>query len=190
MPLFRFAGCRFVVDAGNAEINKRRPQMTLTEFNALSEQQARQILTPCVNIAQWVDQVIQGRPYASLQQAMACATLASDGWQDEAIALALAQHPRIGERMTGDSQEAALSRAEQATLGLSEQQTLQALLQGNRQYEQRFNRVFLIRAKGRTPADILAHLHRRLGNNDAQELLETAEQLQQITLLRFQELFD
>lgn len=163
--------------------------MRLEEFNALSAERARALLAPCVNIAQWVEQVSNGRPYASIEQAIALATQASNGWQQEAITHALAQHPRIGEKMAGESQEAALSRAEQASLGL-EQQTTLALLEGNQQYEQRFNRVFLIRAKGRTPAEILAHLHRRLNNSAEQEWQETAEQLQQITLLRFKELFN
>lgn len=163
--------------------------MRLEEFNALSAERARALLAPCVNIAQWVEQVSNGRPYASIEQAIALATQASNGWHQEAITHALAQHPRIGEKMAGESQEAALSRAEQASLGL-EQQTTLALLEGNQQYEQRFNRVFLIRAKGRTPAEILAHLHRRLNNSAEQEWQETAEQLQQITLLRFKELFN
>jgi len=66
----------------------------------------------------------------------------------------------------------------------------QALLSGNQQYEQRFSRVFLIRAKGRTSAEILENLERRLHNTPEQEWRETTEQLQQITLLRFKELFD
>lgn len=163
--------------------------MTLEEFNALSTERAHAVLAPCVNIAQWVEGVNNGRPYASVEQALALATWASSGWQEEAITRALAQHPRIGEKMAGESREAALSRAEQASLGL-EQQTTQALLEGNQRYEQRFNRVFLIRAKGRTPEEILAHLHRRLNNSAEQEWQETAEQLQQITLLRFKELFN
>lgn len=162
--------------------------MTLEEFNALSEREAREVLTPCVNIAEWVETLIHARPFASTEAAVAVATQASENWQPEAVGRALAQHPRIGERVQGDSREAALSRAEQATLGLGAQQTADALLQGNQQYEQRFGRVFLIRAKGRTPDEILMHLHRRLQNSDAQEWRETAEQLQQITLLRFREL--
>ncbi|CAM3811052.1 OHCU decarboxylase [Rouxiella silvae] len=163
--------------------------MTLEEFNSLSAAEAREVLTPCVSIAQWVNEVSAARPFSTVEQAVEYATRASADWQNEAITFALSQHPRIGERVQGDSKEAALSRAEQATLGLGELQTAQALLQGNQLYEQRFNRVFLIRAKGRTPAEILSHLHRRLQNSDSQEREETAEQLQQITLLRFKELF-
>ncbi|WP_369789901.1 2-oxo-4-hydroxy-4-carboxy-5-ureidoimidazoline decarboxylase [Rouxiella sp. WC2420] len=163
--------------------------MTLEEFNALSAEQVRAVLSPCVNIPQWVNAVSSARPFNSVDDAVDFATQASSGWQSAAVGGALAQHPRIGERMTGESKEAALSRAEQASLGL-EQQATQALLAGNQQYEQRFNRVFLIRAKGRTPAEILEHLQRRLHNSDQQEWQETAEQLQQITVLRFKELFN
>ena len=44
-----------------------------------------------------------------------------------------------------------------------------ALAEGNREYEKRFDRVFLIRAAGRSSAEILAELHRRLGNDDETE---------------------
>ncbi|MEG3134426.1 2-oxo-4-hydroxy-4-carboxy-5-ureidoimidazoline decarboxylase [Rouxiella sp. T17] len=162
--------------------------MTLEEFNQLPDSAARAALTPCVNIAEWVEAMIQARPFASVDEAISAATTASHDWQPEAVSRALASHPRIGERMAGNSKEADLSRAEQASLGLGEQQTADALLQGNQQYEQRFGRVFLIRAKGRTPAEILEHLHRRQQNSDAQEWRESAEQLQQITVLRFKEL--
>ncbi len=163
--------------------------MTLEEFNTLTAEEAHTVLKPCVNIAQWVNAVNHARPFNSVDEAMNFATQASSGWQPEAFTQALAQHPRIGERMAGESKEAVLSRGEQASLGL-EQQTTQALLEGNQQYEQRFNCVFLIRAKGRTPTEILSHLHRRLHNSNEQEWQEIAEQLQQITLLRFKELFN
>ena len=44
-----------------------------------------------------------------------------------------------------------------------------ALAEGNREYEQRFGRVFLIRAAGRSSSEVLAELRRRLGNDDATE---------------------
>jgi 2-oxo-4-hydroxy-4-carboxy-5-ureidoimidazoline decarboxylase len=59
-----------------------------------------------------------------------------------------------------------------------------ALLEGNRAYEDRFGHVFLIRAAGRSPEEMLAELHRRLGNDAAAERTEATEQLAQITALR------
>ena len=61
-----------------------------------------------------------------------------------------------------------------------------ALLEGNRAYEQRFDHVFLIRAAGRSPAEMLAELRRRLGNDPETEQREVAEQLRQITRLRLE----
>jgi 2-oxo-4-hydroxy-4-carboxy-5-ureidoimidazoline decarboxylase len=48
--------------------------------------------------------------------------------------------------------------------------------------------VFLIRAAGRGPAEILAELTRRLGNDPATEQAETTAQLAEITRLRVQQL--
>ena len=106
-----------------------------------------------------------------------------------AIARALAAHPRIGERASGASKEAQLSRGEQATLNISQQAVIDALHEGNLRYEQRFGRVFLIRAKGRSSEDILHNLQRRLENSPDAEDQETAQQLKEITLLRLKEIF-
>ena len=54
----------------------------------------------------------------------------------------------------------------------------------NEAYEERFGRVFLIRAAGRSAAEILAALESRLTNDDATERRVVADQLRQIALLR------
>ena len=61
------------------------------------------------------------------------------------------------------------------------------LAAGNRAYEERFDRVFIIRAAGRDAEEILRQLRRRLDNTDDAERTETIEQLTQIALLRAQE---
>jgi 2-oxo-4-hydroxy-4-carboxy-5-ureidoimidazoline decarboxylase len=62
------------------------------------------------------------------------------------------------------------------------------LAEGNRAYEARFDQVFLIRAAGRTPQEMLAELRRRLGNDPAAERAEVTEQLAQITGRRVREM--
>ena len=59
-----------------------------------------------------------------------------------------------------------------------------AIAAGNAAYEERFGRVFLIRAAGRTPSEIRAELERRLGNAPDAETLEATRQLAEIALLR------
>lgn len=163
--------------------------MTLNEFNALCEYDAVALLRPLVNIPAWAKDVCKARPFHSMEQAISTAENATRVWRAEDIQGALATHPRIGERATGGSQEAQLSRGEQATLDISQQPIIDALQQGNQAYEQRFGQVFLIRAKGRSAQEILDNLQRRLLNSPEAERVETAEQLRQITLLRFQECF-
>ncbi|KQN49030.1 OHCU decarboxylase [Serratia sp. Leaf51] len=163
--------------------------MTLDEFNALSEFEAVALLRPLVNIPSWATQLTDARPYSSTQRLMQCAEAACQHWQPGDIARALAAHPRIGERASGASKEAQLSRGEQATLNISQQAVIDALHEGNLRYEQRFGRVFLIRAKGRSSEDILDNLQRRLENSPDAEDQETAQQLKEITLLRLKEIF-
>ena len=59
-----------------------------------------------------------------------------------------------------------------------------AIAAGNVAYEQRFGRVFLIRAAGRAPEQILAELQRRLRNDDQAEASEALAQLAEIAILR------
>ena len=59
-----------------------------------------------------------------------------------------------------------------------------ALVDGNRAYEEQFGHVFLIRAAGRSPQEMLAELHRRLGNDEETERAEVTAQLAEITALR------
>ena len=163
--------------------------MTPEKFNALSEFEAVALLRPLVNIPAWAKMVSDGRPYSSVEDVLRCAEAACENWQPEDIAQALSAHPRIGERARGSGKEAQLSHDEQATLNISQQGVIDALHAGNLRYEQRFGRVFLIRAKGRSSEEILHHLQRRLLNSPAIEDQETAQQLQEITLLRLKEIF-
>ena len=66
--------------------------------------------------------------------------------------------------------------------------TRDALRDGNRAYEERFDRVFLIRASGRSPEEMLAELNRRMDSDEETERAEVIEQLAQITGIRVREL--
>jgi len=56
--------------------------------------------------------------------------------------------------------------------------------EGNAAYEQRFGRVFVIRAEGRSPEEVATEAERRLENDDVAELAEVANQLRGLALLR------
>jgi 2-oxo-4-hydroxy-4-carboxy-5-ureidoimidazoline decarboxylase len=102
---------------------------------------------------------------------------AADPFTAHELEAALAHHPRIGQRATGGSAAAALSRSEQA--GLERGADLeQRLATRNEAYEKRFGRVFLIRAAGRTTEEV------RLDNDSESEDRVVAGQLREIAVLR------
>ncbi|NAZ16257.1 2-oxo-4-hydroxy-4-carboxy-5-ureidoimidazoline decarboxylase [Glutamicibacter soli] len=160
--------------------------MHLNVFNEVSAAEAAEILRPCIDVERWINDLVSARPFSSLAALHESATRSAAPFNRDEIAAALAHHPRIGERAGGNSQEATLSRGEQAALDLNAD-IIERLAAANRAYEQRFDRVFLIRAAGRSSEEILAECQRRLGNTDEAELAEVADQLRQIALLRLQD---
>lgn len=116
---------------------------------------------------------------------MSFAATAAPGWTEAELDRALHHHPRIGERAAGASPEADMSRREQSGVDTSADTAAQ-LLAGNREYEDKFGRVFLIRAAGRSAEEILTSLRLRLKNTPDQELHVVAEQLREIALIRLE----
>ena len=156
----------------------------LDDFNAESADRAVQALRACNAAPRFAAEVAAGRPYRDVDTLVSRAeeVARSLPWDD--VAIALAAHPRIGDRVEGATAEAESSRREQSSMSGADDQTREALLAGNRRYEERFDHVFLIRASGRSPEEMLAELERRLGNDEETERAEVTEQLAQITALR------
>lgn len=141
------------------------------------------MLRPCVDNSRWVAELVDARPFEGKEQLLAAAEAAAEPWSEAEIDAALARHPRIGERAKGNSTEAGLSRGEQA--GVSRDAAAQAELRRlNLAYEEKFGRVFLIRAAGRSTEDILKQLTSRLDNTPEEEIAVVGQQLREIALLR------
>ena len=160
--------------------------MELDAFNRLDAEAARAVVRPCVDIDRWVDAVVEARPYATTAELLAAARTSAPRWTPAEIDGALARHPRIGERASGGGAEASLSRSEQAGIGEPTADVAAALAAGNRAYEEKFSRVFLIRAAGRSADEILDALSERLAHTEEEEIPVVAEQLRQIAVLRLE----
>ena len=74
---------------------------------------------------------------------------------DDELEQALARHPRIGERADAAGHDASHSTREQSGVDRDDADVAERLAAGNRAYEERFDRVFIIRAAGRDAAEIL-----------------------------------
>jgi 2-oxo-4-hydroxy-4-carboxy-5-ureidoimidazoline decarboxylase len=160
--------------------------MKLAEFNEADRADASAVLRPCIDIQRWVDQIADARPFASGESLLGFARRAAAPFTAEEVEAAMAHHPRIGERPTAATAEASMSRSEQSGVDPADTAVTEALAAGNRAYEEKFGRVFLIRAAGRTAPEILAALNERLANTPDQEDVIVAQQLREIALLRLE----
>ncbi|WP_310525715.1 2-oxo-4-hydroxy-4-carboxy-5-ureidoimidazoline decarboxylase [Nocardioides sp.] len=156
-------------------------------FNVMDDDEARSRLLACLDVPRWADEVLAGRPYERLDQLDDKLTEAACALSDEELERALARHPRIGERADAAKHDATLSTHEQSGVDREDADIVRQLEDGNRAYEQRFGRVFIIRAAGRSAREILDELRLRLDNSDERERAETINQLTQIALLRNRE---
>jgi urate oxidase len=169
-----------LTNEGEVFIAADRPYGLIEATVVREVETTRETLLGCLSVPRWADDVLAGQPYAGRAALLAAADAAARVLSDEELDQALAGHPRIGER--GGEQ----SRQEQSGVDPSQGDTAARLAAGNAAYEQRFGRVFLIRAAGRDAEEILGELDRRLRNDDATERAETVDNLRQIALMRLE----
>ncbi len=162
--------------------------MTLTQFNALSADEARAALSRCCGSARWASRMAAARPFAN-QQALAQAArriwleLGLDDWRQ-----AFLHHPRIGDVQANFAVTGGWAEAEQAGALGATAEVLAELAAANRAYEERFGHLFLVCASGKSATEMLALLRARLGNDPAEELSVAAGEQQKITELRLEKL--
>lgn len=151
----------------------------------VNDSDLRAALTACLAVPRWVQDVASRAPFDDLSELMLVAYAEASPLAANEIDEAIAHHPRIGDKPVGDGAAASFSRAEQGDAA----ELADEIAAGNAAYERRFGRVFIIRAAGRSRAEILSELNRRLTLDDATELTIVGEQLRDIALLRLEKLF-
>ena len=157
--------------------------MDLDHFNTAPAGSLLPALLACCDVPRWADAILAGRPYADAEAIVGTADEAARAFTPEEVDRALAAHPRIGERADGENTEAAWSRREQSGVA-TDPDTHRALVEGNRAYEAKFGRVFLICATGLGATEVLGSLQERLTHDPTTEAAVVADQLRQIALLR------
>lgn len=155
----------------------------------LTAAELREGLTACLAVPRWVDDVVAGAPFGSLAELVDAAAAAATPLSPAEVDEALAHHPRIGEQPRGEGAAQRLARAEQSASASDDNVLAAALAAGNRAYEDRFGRVFLIRAAGRSRPEILTELQRRLTLDEVTEVETVAGELRDIALRRIPQVF-
>jgi len=129
----------------------------------------------------WAAAMVRARPVSDSRALLDAADLAWARLEKEDRQEAFAAHSRIGDR-AADGKNA----REQAGTAHASQETLDALARANRAYEQRFGRIFLVCATGKTADEMLAACRQRLHNDPETEFAVASEEQRKITRLRLQ----
>ena len=164
----------------------------LARWNRLPADKAAREILPCYGSKAWADGMAVRRPFPDVTTLLAVSdetwgNLTAADWME-----AFRSHPRIGESGAGESGTAQSGSGKGKTWSAEEQLNVAgagdaakvALAQANQEYERRFHRIFIVCATGKSAAEILEILQRRLGNDERTELLEAAEQQRQIARIR------
>ena len=131
------------------------------------------------------------RPFGSHDALMATARdewfrLRRSDWLE-----AFGHHPKIGDRDSlrqRFARTAHLSEREQAGVDGASENVLDALAEGNGEYERRFGYIFIVCASGKSADEMLCLLRQRLPNPPELEIRVAAEEQAKITELRLEKL--
>ncbi len=164
----------------------------VARLNTSTGAEAMAALLACCGSSSWAAQMLVERPFDAMDSVLAAAdeiwaSLEREDWLE-----AFRAHPRIGEARA-QKEHSALSRRwaqeEQAASVPPSGQIVAALAAANRAYDDKFGHIFIVCATGKTPAEMLAILDERLGNDAAEELDIAAEEQRKITRIRLEKLF-
>jgi 2-oxo-4-hydroxy-4-carboxy-5-ureidoimidazoline decarboxylase len=164
---------------------------TLSQLNNLSEADAKFAFENCCTSSRWIDGMVAHRPFASIKQ---CQEVALDVWSKmgEADFLeAFEGHPKIGD-VTSLREKYAhtkkLASGEQSSVDAASEEVIQALADGNNQYDEQNGFIFIVCATGKSAAEMLEILQSRLPNSREQELQTAAGEQAKITAIRIDKL--
>ena len=165
--------------------------MTREELNELPAEEAQSEFLKCCGSRTWAKSMTDSRPFATREQVFAAEDKISSSLTEEDWLEAFRAHPKIGEKKAATAQtqqEQRWSSQEQAAMQSATADTLARLASQNREYERKFGFIFIVCATGKSSADMLSMLERRLENDPQTELSIAAHEQQKITRLRLEKL--
>lgn len=161
-------------------------------LQALPPDEALKEFLKCCGSVKWARAMVSLRQYAGAVETLVMFANVAFSWLEPADWLeAFRSHPKIGEKKAAtevSTQSKEWSGQEQAAVQTAGQETLDALAQLNREYEDKFGFIFIVCATGKSAGEMLDILRERLGNDIEAELPIAAAEQAKITELRLKKL--
>ena len=165
--------------------------MTLEELSSMPQEHAQAEFLKCCGSPHWASAMTAARPFANVDELLTNADRTWSSLRPEDWLEAFRAHPKIGEKKAAavQSKEARQwSAQEQSGIRDAAADTMTALAEGNRDYEQRFGFIFIVCATGKSSEEMLAILQKRLQNDAETEIAVAAEEQRKITRIRLEKL--
>jgi 2-oxo-4-hydroxy-4-carboxy-5-ureidoimidazoline decarboxylase len=167
--------------------------MTLHELNMLPKPQLRQELEKCCGSPAWVEKVMAFFPVEDLVELLEDAEeewykCSPEDWKE-----AFSHHPRIGDIDSMKKKFASTANwamGEQKGTSKASEETIKALANGNKEYEDKFGYIFIVCATGKSTEEMLDILQSRLSNDPKEEIEIAADEQNKITRLRLEKLLE
>ena len=166
--------------------------MTLKEFNSLDREIAKEELFKCCGSGKWVEQMIHHFPFSSVEQLQ---NKALNIWyrkcDEEDWLEAFKHHPKIGDVKNLQEKFASTKEwagAEQAGVQKANEEVIQALAKGNKEYKDKFGFIFIVCATGKLAEEMLEILNKRMNNSYESELKIAMNEQHKITVIRLKKL--
>ena len=163
----------------------------IEKLNRMPPNDRRASLLSCCGSTRWAEEVSGLLPMWDVGQLL---ILGERVWRElgrEDWLEAFRAHPKIGERRAAASageDARRWSEGEQSRARATSTETLDALAQANREYEEKFGFVFIVCATNRSADEMLDALRERMKNDAETELRVAAEEQWRITELRIKKL--
>ena len=160
-------------------------------LNALTKNELRDALHKCCGSTAWVDKMVSVFPVADVETLLKEARKKWFDCKEKDWLEAFTHHPKIGDARSLAArfpETAHLAQNEQAAVTHAPNQLLEALAEGNQDYEKKFGFIFIVCASGKSAEEMLRILRSRLPNSREDEIKIAMEEQYKITELRLKKI--
>ena len=167
--------------------------MNLYKINHLSKEELSKELYKCCGSTTWVNNMLKYFPVEELVDLLEDAEIEWWNCHEEDWKEAFAQHPRIGDLESirkKFSSTAEWASSEQGGVQNAKEETLKALAEANKLYEDKFGYIFIVCATGKSADEILTIINTRLQNSPEVEIDVAADEQLMILQLRLEKLLE
>ncbi len=162
--------------------------MGLERINNSEEKKLLSAFLKCCASTNWASQLVASRPFKSRDDLF---FIAKDIWFNKCKKKdwleAFLAHPKIGDIDSLAKKYASTknwSSKEQSGVEVAPMKTLEALADGNKNYEKKYGYIFIVCATGKSANEMLDILNGRLNNDPEKEISIAMQEQHKITEIR------